>query len=247
MPMNLRSRALPLSPIRVPPVDHDFCSSAGSGPPPITHSRPFDRRDCCRVGNFSKLSNAALILVLSPSKSYATSKLANLDWHLLREPSQAAFVAQPKLLLSANAPERDSAALYSKIDQSSRALSHRSSRSAVLDDHSAIHTSLMRAAKLPTPTFPPRSSTTRRPAIKGPVMEPGRKSSKRSHTSGSRKGDTRKPKKTGSRDKKASSTGNMGGSETKTESRKGLRQPADVDPGPEGEVSQRIWIYDSLS
>jgi hypothetical protein len=39
----------------------------------------------------------------------------------------------------------------------------------------------------------------------------------------------------------------MGGSETKTESRKGLREPADVDPGPEGEVSQRIWIYDSLS
>jgi hypothetical protein len=48
-------------------------------------------------------------------------------------------VAQPKLLLSANAPERDSAALYSKIVQSSRALSHRSSRSAVLDDQCHTH------------------------------------------------------------------------------------------------------------
>jgi hypothetical protein len=79
------------------------------------------------------------------------------------------------------------------------------------------------------------------------VIESGRKSSKRSHTSGSRKGDSRKPKKTASRDKKASSTGNMGGSENKTESGKGLRHPADVKPGPEGEVSQRIQIYYSLS
>jgi hypothetical protein len=245
VPMNLRSRALPLSPIRFPSVDDDFLFFR-TGPPPITHSRPFGRRDCCRVGNFSKLSNAALILVLTPFKFYATSELANLDWHLLREPSQAVFVAQLKLLLSTKAPERDPAAFCSKIVQFSRALSCRSSES-VLDHHSAIRTSLTRAAKPPTPTFPPKSSTTRRPAIKGPVMESGRKSSKRSHTSNSRKGDPSKPKKTGSRDKKASSTGNMGGSENKTKSGKGLQQPADVKPGPEGDVSQRIRIYDSLS
>jgi hypothetical protein len=78
-------------------------------------------------------------------------------------------------------------------------------------------------------------------------MGSDKKPSNGAHPLTSNKRASKKSKSAGSREQKAASKDSKGASKDKTGSKKGVRmQPADVEPGPAGEVSKTSGIYDSL-
>jgi len=109
---------------------------------------------------------------------------------------------------------------------------------SVFDGESARHRSLTSVAEHLTATFFQALFNEVHPQIKQLVMGSDGKRPKQANKAVASKGAPQKSKSAGSRNKKGTTKKGKGSSENKRGSSKTLKMPADVDSGPEGEVSQ---------